>query len=44
MKIIITAVVLLIVSIPEGLSLAISIAMALSVGKLKDDHILIRNL
>lgn len=44
MKIIITAVVLLIVSIPEGLPLAISIAMALSVSKLKEDHILIRNL
>jgi magnesium-transporting ATPase (P-type) len=37
MKVIIEAVVLLIVSIPEGLPLAISIAMALSVGKLKEN-------
>ena len=44
MKIIITATVLLIVAIPEGLPLAISIAMALSVGKLKEDNILIKNL
>lgn len=43
-KIIITAVVLLIVSIPEGLPLAVSIALALSVSELKKDQILIRNL
>jgi magnesium-transporting ATPase (P-type) len=36
-KIAITAVVILIVSIPEGLPLAVSIAMALSISKLKDD-------
>lgn len=40
----IVAVVLLIVAIPEGLPLAISIAMALSVSRLKDDEILIKNL
>lgn len=43
MKVVIEAVVLLIVSIPEGLPLAISIAMALSVGKLKENKILIKN-
>lgn len=43
-KIAITAVVLLIVSIPEGLPLAIKIAMALSVDRLKEDGILIKNL
>jgi P-type E1-E2 ATPase len=36
--------VILIVSIPEGLPLAISIAMALSIGNLKADAILIKNL
>jgi Ca2+-transporting ATPase len=43
-KIAITAVVILIVSIPEGLPLAIKIAMALSVDRLKEDGILIKNL
>ena len=43
MKVVIEAVVLLVVSIPEGLPLAISIAMALSVGKLKENKILIKN-
>jgi magnesium-transporting ATPase (P-type) len=43
-KIVITAVVLLIVSVPEGLPLAVSIAMALSINKLKKDQILIKNL
>lgn len=44
LKIVITAIVLLIVSIPEGLPLVISIAMALSISNLKDDNILIKNL
>lgn len=44
LKIAITAVVLLIVAIPEGLPLAVSIAMALSISKLKGDQILIKNL
>lgn len=39
----ITAVVLMMVAIPEGLPLAISIAMALSINKLKNDNILIKN-
>lgn len=43
-KIAIIAVVILIVSIPEGLPLAVSIAMALSINKLKKDEILIKNL
>ena len=43
MKIGIIAIVLLIVAIPEGLPLAVSIAMALSISKLKDDNILIKN-
>jgi len=43
-KIAITAVVILIVSIPEVLPLAIKIAMALSVDRLKEDGILIKNL
>ena len=42
-KIGIVAVVILIVSIPEGLPLAVSIAMALSIKRLKDDEILIKN-
>jgi len=42
-KIGIIAVVILIVSIPEGLPLAVSIAMALSIKNLKDDEILIKN-
>jgi P-type Ca2+ transporter type 2C len=36
-KIIIISVCMLIVAIPEGLPLAVSIAMALSISKLKDD-------
>ena len=36
-KIIIIAVSMLIVAIPEGLPLAVSIAMALSINKLKED-------
>lgn len=43
-KIAITAVVILIVAIPEGLPLAIKIAMALSVDRLKDEGIIIKNL
>lgn len=43
MKIVITAVVLMMVAIPEGLPLAVSIAMALSINKLKNDNILIKN-
>jgi Ca2+ transporting ATPase len=43
-KVAIIAVVILIVSIPEGLPLAVSIAMALSINRLKDDEILIKNL
>jgi P-type E1-E2 ATPase len=43
-KIAIFAVVLLIVAIPEGLPLAVSIAMALSINKLKEDQILVKNL
>lgn len=44
LKIGIVAVVLLIVAIPEGLPLAVSIAMALSITRLKRDEILIKNL
>lgn len=40
----IVSVVLMMVSIPEGLPLAVSIAMALSVNNLKKDQILIKNL
>lgn len=43
-KIAITAVCILIVAIPEGLPLAVSIAMALSINKLKNENILIKNL
>lgn len=43
-KIAIIAVVLMIVAIPEGLPLAVSIAMALSINSLKKDEILIKNL
>ena len=43
-KIVIIAVCMLIVAIPEGLPLAVSIAMALSINKLKDDQILIKNI
>jgi Ca2+-transporting ATPase len=40
----ISAVVILVVAIPEGLPLAVSIAMALSITSLKQDEILIKNL
>lgn len=40
----IISVVLMMVAIPEGLPLAVSIAMALSVKSLKKDEILIKNL
>lgn len=43
-RVFITAVVILIVAIPEGLPLAVSIAMALSIQNLKKDGILIKNL
>lgn len=43
-KIAIIAVVIMIVAIPEGLPLAVSIAMALSINSLKKDQILIKNL
>jgi P-type E1-E2 ATPase len=43
-KIAIVAVVLLIVAIPEGLPLNVSIAMALSINNLKKDEILVKNL
>jgi magnesium-transporting ATPase (P-type) len=43
-KIAIIAVVILVVSIPEGLPLTVSIAMALSINSLKKDNILIKNL
>lgn len=43
-KIVIIAVVLLIVAIPEGLPLAVSIAMAMSIESLKKDEILIKNI
>lgn len=42
--ILIVAICVLIVSIPEGMPLAVSIAIAVSTEKLKDDKILIRNL
>lgn len=42
-KIVIIATCILIVAIPEGLPLAVSIAMALSINKLKNDEILIKN-
>jgi len=42
--IMIVAICILIVSIPEGMPLAVSIAMALSISKLKEDSILIKNL
>jgi len=35
---------LLIIAIPEGMPLAISIAMAMSIDKMKEDNILIKNL
>jgi len=40
----IVALCILIVAIPEGMPLAVSLAMALSIDKLKDDSILIKNL
>jgi Ca2+-transporting ATPase len=43
-EIFIVAVVLLMVAVPEGLPLAVSIAMALSITSLKDDEILIKNI
>ena len=43
-KIAIICVSMLIVAIPEGMPLAVSIAMALSVSRLKKDNILIKNL
>ena len=43
-KVAIIAVVLMIVAIPEGLPLCVSIAMALSINSLKKDEILIKNL
>jgi magnesium-transporting ATPase (P-type) len=43
-QIAITAVVLLIVAIPEGLPLAVSIAMARSIKNLKEDEIIVKNL
>ena len=43
-KIAIIAIVIMIVAIPEGLPLAVSIAMALSINSLKKDEILIKNL
>ena len=43
-KIVIIAVVIMIVAIPEGLPLAVSIAMALSINSLKKDEILVKNL
>lgn len=44
LKIGIVAMVLMIVAIPEGLPLAISVAMALSINRLKKDEILIKNI
>jgi len=43
-RVFITTVVIFIVAIPEGLPLAVSIAMALSIQNLKNDGILIKNL
>lgn len=43
-QILIAAVVMLIVSIPEGLPLAVSIAMAMSIKNLKEDEIIVKNL
>lgn len=39
----IIAICILIVAIPEGLPLAVSVAMALSITKMKNDKILIKN-
>jgi magnesium-transporting ATPase (P-type) len=43
-RICITGVVILIVSVPEGLPLAVSIAMAMSIKSLKEDEIIVKNL
>lgn len=43
LKVGIIAIVILMVAIPEGLSLAVSVAMALSISKMKKDKILIKN-
>ena len=43
-KIMIVAVVILIVAVPEGLPVAVSIAMAMSTESLKSDNILIKKL
>ena len=43
-RIFITGVVMLIVSVPEGLPLAVSIAMAMSIKNLKEDSIIVKNL
>jgi len=42
-RIAIIAICILIVAIPEGLPLAVSVAMALSITKMKSDNILIKN-
>lgn len=42
-RICIIAICILIVAIPEGLPLAVSVAMALSISKMKKDKILIKN-
>jgi P-type E1-E2 ATPase len=42
-QIFIIAICILIVAIPEGLPLAVSVAMALSISKMKKDNILIKN-
>jgi P-type E1-E2 ATPase len=42
--ILIIAICILIVAIPEGMPLAVSLAMALSIDRLKEDSILIKNL
>ena len=43
-EVVIIALIILIVAIPEGLPLAVSLAMALSTDKLKKDNILIKNI
>lgn len=44
LKIFIIAICILIVAIPEGMPLAVSLAMALSIDELKNQSILIKNL
>lgn len=44
LRIVILSLCLMIVAIPEGMPLAISIAMAMSVDAMKDDRILIKNI